>query len=132
QHTEMGETIRSLGLEPYVEVLGLVSGDEALDVLLRSTVSIVLAQKQGVQVPAKLYECAGLGLRTLVIAEPDSATAAEADRIGGGAVAFDAEDVEGIARYLREADAGGPVPPRRDEPIDYEALAVRVAEVLRG
>ncbi|HTY07219.1 MAG TPA: glycosyltransferase, partial [Gemmatimonadales bacterium] len=47
QHTEMGETIRSLGLEPYVEVLGLVSGDEALDVLLRSTVSIVLAQKQG-------------------------------------------------------------------------------------
>lgn len=70
------------GLTHVVEIYGVVPRTEALELLRRSHLALVLAQAQPTQVPAKLYECVGLGVPTLVVAEDDSAASREARRIG--------------------------------------------------
>ena len=122
---QVGET----GLDANVETLGLLTRPEALTLVGRSHLAVVLAQSQRVQVPAKLYECIALGIPTLVITEPDSATAIEAERLG--ATVKSGEDVEGIRRVIEGARAG-----RRDAPasggraLEYSGIARRLSTIL--
>jgi hypothetical protein len=104
---------------------------EALALLRRSHLALVLAQGQPTQVPAKLYECVGLGVPTLVITESTSAAAREARRIG----AFVLDDGDGAGmRTLLDDLLDGRVPPtiRPSVPISYEALAQQVDRVIRN
>jgi len=110
------------GLAAQVKVHGIVSQGSALELLSRAQMALVLAQNQPLCVPAKLYESVALGTPTLVIAEPDSAAAREARRVG--AMTVDAGDVIGISALLMEMLAGKL--PQVVEPksaISYEALA---------
>ena len=99
----MGE-IEQLGLGDQVRVHGMVSRRTALELLSRAEMALVLAQNQPLCVPAKLYESVALGTPTLVIAEPDSAAAREARRLG--AMTVDAGDVTGISALLIEMLSG--------------------------
>lgn len=117
------------GLEHSVDILGMIPGAEALDLVRSSRLSLVLAQNQKLQIPAKLYESIALGVPTLVIAERDSASYQEAVRLG--AHACEADEIEAIAVAIEETTGGawsGPVSPA--EPIDYPSLAARLEALL--
>src|SRR5207244_2827458 len=104
---------------------------EALDVVCRSRLAVVLAQEQELQIPAKLYESVAMGVPTLVVAPAGSAAGVEGHRVG--AIVRDSHDVEGIASVLEQVwrDGSG----RRLQcpvPITYEAIAPVVDELLQN
>jgi hypothetical protein len=114
--------IEALGLGAQVKAHGVLSRPNALELLSRAEMALVLAQNQPLCVPAKLYESVALGTPTLVIAEPDSAAAREASRVG--AMTLDAGDVAGISALLADMLAGklsDVVEPKAA--ISYEDLA---------
>jgi glycosyltransferase involved in cell wall biosynthesis len=123
------DAVAAAGMEPYVEVLGPLPRPEALNVVSRSRLAVVLAQQQELQIPAKLYESVAMGIPTLVVAPPDSAAGVEGERVG--ALVRDAADVEGIAcvleRLWRDGSRAQPCP----VPITYEAIAPLVDKVLQ-
>jgi hypothetical protein len=110
-------------------VLGVLPRDRALDLLSRSHLALVLAQDQPMCVPAKLYECVGLGVPTLVIAERNSAAAREARRIG--AMTLEGNDRDGLTSLLKDMIAGR-IPTRIEAktPISYEDLACEMDRLL--
>lgn len=129
-HAEaLARELESLALQDHVELLGLLPRPEALDVLARSGLAVVLAQHQEYQVPAKLYELVGLGVPTVVVAEPGSATASEAARLGAWCVA--AGDAGGLRAVFESAWEGRPASSGQDVPVDYEAIAAQADAVLR-
>lgn len=114
------------GLVDVVELRGVLPRSEALDLLRRSHLALVLAQGQPTQIPAKLYECVGLGVPTLVVAELDSAASQEARRIGALTVA--PGDQQGMRRIFDDLiDGRIPTTVNSAVPITYDALA-RVME----
>jgi glycosyltransferase involved in cell wall biosynthesis len=119
------------GVAQCVEHIGLLPRADALQLLNRSHLALVLAQGQHMMVPAKLYECVGLGVPTLVLTEGDSATAREARRIG--AFTFDGGDVARIRALLDDAVAGRlPAEIRPAVPISHADLARELDAVLRA
>jgi len=125
------EEIVAAGLGHCVDVLGLLPRASALNVVSRSRLAVVLAQRQELQIPSKLYESVAMGVPTLVVAEGGSAAAVEGKRVG--AVVRDPRDVEGIASVLEQLwrDGSGQRSPC-PVPITYEALAPLMDKVLRG
>jgi len=127
----MHDEIAAAGLTSQVSIHGLLARAQALELLSRSHLALVLAQGQPMCVPAKLYESVGLGVPTLVIAEETSAAACEARRIG--AMTLDGDDVLGL-RSLIEDMLAGRIPTRIETrtPISYEELAVQMDRLLQG
>jgi len=121
--------VAAAGMEPYVEVLGPLPRAEALNVVSRSRLAVVLAQEQELQIPAKLYESVAMGIPTLVVTPPHSAAAVEGNRVG--AVVRDSADVEGIACVLERAWRDGSRERSCPVPITYEAIAPMVDKVLQ-
>lgn len=114
-----------------VELLGVVSRSDALTLLRRSHLALVLAQGQHMMVPAKLYECVGLSVPTLVLTEHTSATAREAQRIGAMTLAGD--DADGIRAVLEQAlDGRLPSETRPTAPISHADLARELDAALRA
>lgn len=125
--SEVQRQISALKLGAWVEFLGTLPRSEALTLVSRSRLALVLAQGQEFQVPAKLYELVAMGVQTLVLAPAASAASSEAKRVG--AVAIDPDDIDAIAEFLSQVRLGT-VPASAGEPVDYRALAPRVASVL--
>jgi glycosyltransferase involved in cell wall biosynthesis len=121
--------VAAAGMEQYVEVLGPLPRAEALNVVSRSRLAVVLAQEQELQIPAKLYESVAMGIPTLVVTPPRSAAAVEGNRVG--AVVRDSADVEGIACVLERAWRDGSQERSCPVPITYEAIAPMVDKVLQ-
>ena len=118
------------GLGDLVEVLGQVSGVDALHLINRSHLTLVLAQNQPMQVPAKLYECVAMGIPTLVVAESSSAAAREARRIG--AITCEPADIAGIRTTIERLwwDRTPVLTP--SAAIGYHDIAAYIDELLRG
>ena len=127
---ELNADLAAGGLTNSVTIHGVTPRAKALEILNGSRLALVLAQNQKMCVPAKLYECMGLGVPTLVIAEGDSAAANEARRIG--AMTVDNDDVAGIRAVLEDVLAGR-IPPKvvSAAPISYRDLAVGMDQLLR-
>lgn len=127
----LAETVAAAGIEQRVELLGMLPRTEALQLVARSRLAVILAQEQELQIPAKLYEAVAMGIPTLVLAPEGTATATEARRLG--AMVHDSDDVEGIARLLERLwQDGGALRPRCPVDITHEALAVRMDALLRS
>jgi glycosyltransferase involved in cell wall biosynthesis len=125
------QTIDELGIARQVEIMGAVPRERALENLAASRVALVLAQGQGLMVPAKLYEAVGLGLRTLVVTETDSATGREGNRLG--AHVHGSDDEAGMVATMEEVWSGGgcnrelvTIPSR----IDHAHLAEELESIL--
>src|SRR5207302_704347 len=123
------DAVAAAGVEQYVELLGLLSRADALDVVSRSRLAVVLAQDQELQIPAKLYESVAMGIPTLVVAPADSAAAVEGHRLG--VAVRDSADVDGIACVLERLWRDG----ARERspclvPITYDAIALLIDQVL--
>ena len=125
--SDLRQQISDLGMGAWVEFLGVLPRADALALVSRSRLALVLAQGQEFQVPAKLYELVAMGIQTLVLAPEGSAASSEAQRVG--AAAIDPDDIEAIAEFLSQVRLGT-VPASNGEPVDYRALAPRVATVL--
>lgn len=123
------QEVDAAGLHDAVDVLGRVSGEEALDLVNRSHLAVVLAQHQPTQVPAKIYECVAMQVPTLVIAEATSAAAREARRIG--ATTCEPEDIDGICGLLEELSAGTQRAAPSTASVSYEAIAADLDALLR-
>jgi glycosyltransferase involved in cell wall biosynthesis len=122
--------IAATGLTSRVRIHGMLPRAQALSLLSRSHLALVLAQDQPMCVPAKLYECVGLGVPTLVIAEKTGAAASEARRIG--AMSLDTNDVDGMRSLLEDILAGRlPTTIEPATPVSYADLAVQMDRLLR-
>lgn len=122
--------LAAAGIGDAVEIIEWLPRAEALNVLNRSHLALVLAQNQPLCVPAKLYECVGCGVPTLTIAEAGSASARESLRIG----AFVAEpnDVDAIARVFEDVVNGKtPETIQMLTPISYEGITPALDDLLR-
>jgi len=116
------------GLADRVELIGRKPRKDALEVLARSNLSLVLAQNQGTAVPAKIYESIAMGIPTLAVTESTSATASAARRLG--AAAYSSEDIDGMAKAMADIWEGrwnGRIP--QGTRVTYAELA-RDAEAL--
>jgi glycosyltransferase involved in cell wall biosynthesis len=121
---ELRRAIDEFRLHEHVELLGVLSRDAALRLAARSRLGVVLAQEQELQVPAKLYELAGMGVPTVVIAATRSAAWTEAHRVG--AMPVEPEDTDSLVRVMERVGNGGP-PPHQ---LDYRDLALRIDALL--
>jgi glycosyltransferase involved in cell wall biosynthesis len=124
------DAVTATGMQPYVELLGPLPRDQALDIVSRSRLAVVLAQDQELQIPAKLYESVAMGIPTLVVAPAGSAAGVEAHRVG--AVVCDADDVQTMACVLEQVWRNGsgsrsPCPAS----VTYEAIASVVDTLFR-
>jgi hypothetical protein len=127
----LSEAVRGFGLEAYVDVLGVLPAREALSLLRRSRLVLVLAQDQELQVPGKLYEAVYLGCTTVVVAEADSASAREAERLGAQCIApHDHQGLEAVFERLAGERAPA-VSNARGVALDYAALAAQLDGILR-
>ena len=126
---QMQKDLDAAGLGSVVKLHGVLPREQAFELLNKSHLALVLAQHQPMQVPAKLYECVGLSIPTLVIAEATSAAASEALRLGAKTV--DGDDEEGIYRVLEDL-LDGRIPTTIDAlaPVSYEGLAIRMNHLL--
>jgi glycosyltransferase involved in cell wall biosynthesis len=127
----LDDAARATGMTRHLEMLGPLSRPRALDLVSRSHAAVVLSQGQQLQVPAKLYESLGMGVRTLVVAEPGSSAWLEGIRVG--AAVHDPRDIEGLAAEFeaiwRDSDrARSPCP----EAITYQAIARQIEPLLAG
>ena len=130
QREQLLEEIATSGLGALVHIHGVIPRTRALDLLSRSHLALVLAQDQPMQVPAKLYECVGIGAATVVISEETSAAAREARRIG--AVVLADGDVDGLRSILNEMlDGRLPTKIELAAPISYQELGVQMDRLLR-
>jgi len=129
QAESLYELISLFGLTEHVEILGRLSAADALTLVSRSRLSVVLAQGQQLQVPAKLYESIGVRVPTLVIASSGSAAGREAQQVG--AAVREPHDTIGIAELFECLLSGGDcrLEPR-PELRDYRRIAARVDRVL--
>jgi len=117
------------GLADQIELVGRKPRKEALAILARSSLSLVLAQKQGTAVPAKIYESVAMGIPTLAVTEPTSATANAARRLG--AAAYSSEDIEGMAEAMADIWKGrwnGGIP--QGTRVTYADLALDAEALL--
>ena len=126
----MKDDIVAAGLAPQVRIHGVLPRAQALELLSRSHLALVLAQDQPMCVPAKLYESVGLGVPTLVIAEETSAAAREARRVG--AMTLDGGDVDGLRSLMQDMLAGRlPTRIESQASISYEDLAFEMDHLLK-
>jgi glycosyltransferase involved in cell wall biosynthesis len=131
RQADLRAQMRSMGLEAYVQLAGVVSRAEALRLAAASSASIVLAQDQTTMIPAKLYELVAMRVPTVVITEPDSASAHEARRLGAYIVPPD--DVNALANLFEHLRQGHP-PAASSAPdaIDYDSLAEHMSRLLEA
>jgi len=128
---QLERDIAAAGLTSMVKIHGVLPRAQALELLGRSHLALVLAQDQPMCVPAKLYECVGVGLPTLVVAEETGAAASEARRIG--AMSVDSHDVDGMRSLLDDMLAGRlPTTIEPKTPVSYADLAVEMDRLLRA
>jgi len=95
------QVIAKYGLQSVVEVIDPVPHAQAVDLVRRSHLALLLAPDLPFQIPAKVYDYFAAGTRILAIAE-DGGTADLLRETGAGE-AFAADDIDGIVEALRAA-----------------------------
>ena len=123
--------IEAQDLTDIVEAPGALPMGQAIELVRRSHLALVLAQRQPMQVPAKLYECVAMGVPTLAITELTSATAGEARRTG--ASVCEPDDIKGIQRVIERLwDDPSPSPNVPLSEVFYDAVARPLDALLRS
>ena len=92
--------IRKHGLESSVEVSDPVSHAEAMEIIHRSRLALLLAPDLPFQIPAKAYDYLGTGVRILAIAG-DGGTS-DLIRDTGAGRAFASTDIDGMEAFIDE------------------------------
>jgi glycosyltransferase involved in cell wall biosynthesis len=121
---------RKYGLESVVEVHDTIPHADALDIVSRSHLALLLAPDLPFQIPAKVYDYLGAGTRILAIA--DDGGTADLVRETASGQAFSPGDVEGIAKFIREEIASLQLASERP-PVTLDRFDIRrVTQDLAG
>ncbi|MGH9462653.1 MAG: glycosyltransferase, partial [Vicinamibacteria bacterium] len=131
----IAELIERYGLGNVVEVLESVSYNQAIEMIRRSHLALLLAPNQPYQIPAKIYDYMGAGTRVLALAK-EGATADLIRKTEIGAV-FDPSDIAGIksfvGRSLEECGTAGCwIKPDAANQYDLDSISRRLADELNG
>jgi len=127
-HAVLQQEVHTLALAAHVEMLGVLPREAALQLVARSRLAVVLAQKLPHQVPAKIYESVAMAIPTVVICSADSAASSAARRLNARAV--EPDDVQSIAQMMEDVWFGRAPRAPPDTPIDYRRLAAQAAQLL--
>ncbi len=95
------EIIESYGLGSVVEVSEQVPYSRSLEIIKQSHLALLLATNQPFQVPAKIYDYIGLGVKTLALTEQGAT--ADLVKSNGVGQAFSFSDIEGIKKFIYQA-----------------------------
>ena len=95
------ELISSYRLASVVKVIGPIPHNDALEIICKSHLALLLAPDQPFQIPGKIFEYIGAGTKILAIAGK-GATADLIDKNGFGKV-FSPCDVEGIKGFILQS-----------------------------
>lgn len=99
--------VRKYGLESSVEIAGPRPYSEALDIIRRSQLALLLAPKLPYSIPGKVYDYLGAGTRILAIAEEGGT--ADLVRSTGAGRTFTGDDIEAIKDFIhREMTSPAP------------------------
>jgi glycosyltransferase involved in cell wall biosynthesis len=98
----LDDLVNALGLRQTVRIHDWVSHDEIQRVQRSADLLLLLAQRQPLQVPNKLYEYLGTRVPILAIADEDGETARMLREVGGHFIVTE-DRPDDIARALREA-----------------------------
>jgi hypothetical protein len=113
-----------------VEVHDTIPPADALDIVSRSHLALLLAPDLPFQIPAKVYDYLGAGTRILAIA--DDGGTADLVRETASGQAFSPGDVEGIAKFIREEIASLQLASERP-PVTLDRFDIRrVTQDLAG
>ncbi len=130
----IGPIIKDHGLESIVEVSGPIPFLDAINVMQRSHLLVLLATSvQDINIPAKIYDYFGSGTRIIAISEPGAATSLIENTNSGAC--FDPSDIDGIAEYIFELMQDPARDRLRNDPslyahFDTKLLAGKLAEQL--
>ena len=121
---DTGRVVRQYGLESVVDVLSPVPYLEAIRMMRRSHLLLVLApERHRLVVPAKIYDYLGSGSRLLAIAERGATADLMAETASGRC--FSETDVSSLADYLGGLIADGSYRTLRNEPRAFDRYDAR-------
>lgn len=95
---ETTEVVRRHGLDGVVELSPFIPHNEAISVMRRSHLLLLLAPNQPLAVPAKIYDYFGSGAKILALTE-DGATS-ELIKATDTGVSFTQDNISGIKEYI--------------------------------
>jgi glycosyltransferase involved in cell wall biosynthesis len=113
---------RRHGLEACVEITDPLPHSEAMDVVRRSHLALLLAPRLPFSIPGKVYDYLAAGTRILAIAE-DGGTADLVRSTGAGST-FSGDDVDAIKEFIH-AEMRGAAPAERDRAAVIARFDVR-------
>lgn len=126
------EVAREYGLESVVKVRGFIPQNEALKVMRMSHLLLVLAIRQPLAIPAKVYDYIGSGTPILALTEA-GATADVIAETGSGR-SFLNDEIEAIKDYIRDIIAaykdGHPPAATGAAKYDIISLTEKLADAL--
>ncbi len=89
------------GLDSVVKIIDYIPHDEALKIIKKSHIALLLAPNQPYQIPAKVYDYMGTGTKILALTG-EGATAYVINATGTGK-AIDPDDIQGIKDYVYDS-----------------------------
>ncbi len=97
----IGDIVKAYGLEGVVEVLGAVSYINAIEMIRRSHLALLLAPNQPYQIPAKVYDY--IGAETEILALANEGATRDLIRSSGIGGVFAPDDVKGMKEFIADA-----------------------------
>ena len=134
----LAEMIEANALERSTDLPGWLPHHEAIERIRRADVALLLAARQKLQIPAKVFEYIAAGKPVLALTEPDGATGRLIARARCGYVVEqdDVHGLEGVLRTLLEQRRGGGVKIDPDlevvESLDIRPQTEHLAQILDG
>ncbi len=132
------ELIKANALERSTDLPGWLPHHEAIERIRRADVALLLAARQKLQIPAKVFEYIAAGKPVLALTEPDGATGRLIARARCGYV-VEQDDVHGLEDVLRKMleqkrSGGVEIEPDRAvvESLDIRPQTERLAQILDG
>jgi glycosyltransferase involved in cell wall biosynthesis len=117
------EVVRHYGLEGVVDISPPVPYRQAMEMIARSHLALLLAPDQPYQIPAKAYDYLGTGIPILALAG-EGATADMVRETQAGGV-FAPGDLEGIKAFISNAVAQGSEKPKMNHALVRQQLDIR-------
>ena len=118
-NVETEAVARRYGIAKAVEVIDRVPQTEAVQIMRRSHLLLVLApSKNKLMVPAKIFDYLGSGSKLLALA--DQGATADLMRETGGGRCFSQADIAGLKDYLHELLKDGSYRSLRNDPASFQ------------
>lgn len=123
-HVSTAAIARRYGVEPAVEIIDRVPHAEAIQIMQRSHLLLVLAPpNHNLCQPAKIFDYLGSGSKLLALAEPGATTDLIQETHGG--MCFSHTDINGLKDYVHHLLIDGAYRALRNDPESFRRYEAR-------